>query len=97
MFRFARAAELNNMEFDRQFDADTVTEQDISRWATRVQNFAKELQLEDTEKAELKNFIDTALAPLDTLIQERETPSVETGLSPDEEEELRRIDEELAR
>ena len=73
-FRFARAAELGGLEFDKEFgeqELDAIGDKDLEAWIAKVKRGAGRVQLSDDEAEALEDFIGSALEASDKLIEER--------------------------
>ncbi len=74
-FRFARAAELSGLEFDKEFegqDLEDIGANELSKWIDKVKRASERVQLGSEEEEALDDLIDSALQKTGELISERQ-------------------------
>ena len=69
---------------------------ELSKVGDMIERVAENINLSEADQASLNNFIETTLKPLDDLIA-RQEQGQEQGLTQEEQAELMKIEEELAR
>lgn len=73
-YRFARAAELIDLEFDKVFagrSPDEVSDEELSGWIDRVNAKTQDIEIKGNERKAVDNFINTALKPIDEIINKK--------------------------
>ncbi len=85
-FRFARAAELSGLEFDKEFegqDLEDIGANELNKWIDKVKRASERVQLGSEEEEALDDLIDNALSKTAELISK--------GVTALSDEELERI------
>ena len=70
-FRFARAAELSGIEFDKSLNLKDATDEDMSDWVSKVVRAADRVELSDEEETAISKLVSNTLEPVDQVIDEQ--------------------------